>query len=71
MIKRSGQTIEEILRTKVKQKAYSTIFERLSLKQIKEYFLEGDSATLKQFSMRNFPVIISSIPLQITACVLF
>ena len=61
----------KILRTKMKQKAYSIIFERFSLKQIKEYFLEGHSATLKQFSMRNFPLIISSISLQITACLLF
>ena len=32
----------------MKQKAFSIIFKRLSLKQIKTTFLEGEGATLKE-----------------------
>ena len=70
MTKKSGQTIE-YLENEDETKSLFHYFERLSLKQLKQFFLEGGSATLRQFSMRNFAVIISSIPLQITACVLF
>ena len=47
MPKKSRQKLKYLENEKMKQKAFFIIFEGLSLKQIKQTFLEGESPTLK------------------------
>ena len=67
MTKKSGQTIE-YLENEDQIKRIFYYFATPFIKANAATFLEGDSTTLRHFSMRNFQVIISSTPLQITAC---
>ena len=67
MTKKSGQTIG-YLENEDEIKRIFHYFGTTFIKANATTFLEGDRTTLRHFSMRNFPVIISSTPLQITAC---
>ena len=67
MTKNSGQTIE-YLENEDEIKRIIHNFGTPFIKTNTTTFLEDDSTILRHFSMRNSPVIISSTPLQITAC---
>ena len=67
MTKKSEQTIE-YLENEDEIKRIIHYFGPPVIKANTTTFLEGDSTTLRHFSMRNFPIIKSSSPLQITAC---
>ena len=69
MTNKSGQTIE-YLENEDEIKRIFHYFGTLFIKANTATFLEGDSTTSRHFSMRNFPVIISSTPLQITAYIM-
>ena len=62
MTKKSGQTIE-YLENEDEIKRIFHYFGTPFIKANTATFLEGDSTTLRHFSMRNFPVIKSSTPL--------